>query len=89
MKDVVSRTNAEGNGLKCMCDEDNFLVPKGYCELTMWQCMSQAPGLSVGKAIAIHPPPGRNEVSRRGGFLNFKVEGEASRSNTPWPCPRT
>lgn len=47
----------------------------------MWQCMSQAPGLSGLKAIAIYPPAGSSTTSRRGGLVKLKVEKLAAGSN--------
>lgn len=37
--------------------------------LTVWQCISQAPGLSVMKAITGYPPPGEVATSRRGAIV--------------------
>jgi hypothetical protein len=39
--------------------------PEDAC-LAIWQCKSQAPGLSAGKAIVADPPPGTVKTSRRG-----------------------
>lgn len=42
--------------------------------LTMWQCMSHAPGLSEMKAITSQPRPGSVAVSRRGGLSHCNLE---------------
>lgn len=42
--------------------------------LTMWQCMSHAPGLSEIKAITSQPRPGSVAVSRRGGLSHCNLE---------------
>lgn len=55
----------------------------------IWQCMSQAPGLSVGNAMTTQPPPGRNVVSLLGGLLKFNVDGPVVLLKTPVPVPRT
>jgi hypothetical protein len=39
--------------------------PEDACP-AIWQCKSQAPGLSAGKAIVADPPPGTVKTSRRG-----------------------
>lgn len=84
----VSSHAVSPSGMLSLLSRNCTASPSDTCH-AMWQCMIHAPGLSVGNAMASHPPPGSSATSRRVGLSQVRLAGEEDGSKAPEPRPRT